>query len=89
MRPKTQSLLETLVNLTPKKDMSLLIESRGNNIISSAIMLIETIEKNYGQVFAEEMEKRLLSSIRNRNIGKFTRGAKKINETGPNKNATI
>ena len=79
MKEKTKSLLESLVDLAPSKDTSLVIENRGIHIIASAIKLIETIEENYGKDLAEDLEKRLLSSIRNKNDGKFTRATKQLN----------
>jgi hypothetical protein len=78
MNVKTKSLLESLVDLTPSKDNSLIIESRGTHVISSAISLLETISECYGQELAEELEKRMLSSIRHRNNGKFIRGIKNL-----------
>jgi hypothetical protein len=81
MKKTTKSLLESLTDLVPEKDCSLVIESRGQHIIASAITLLETIEQHYGEEFGEEMEKRLFSSIRNRNHAKFSRGIKKISES--------
>lgn len=87
MKTTTKSLLESLVELAPAQDTSLIIESRGSHIIASAIKLIETVEENFGQELAEELEKRLLSSIKNRNNGKFVRATKAlvIHTKSPNK----
>ena len=78
MKEKTDSLLESLVELSSSQDTSLIIEARGSHIIASAIKLIETVEENFGQELAEDLEKRLLSSIRNKNNGKFVRGTKSL-----------
>jgi hypothetical protein len=78
LNTKTKSLLESLVDISPSKDSSLIIESRGSHIISSAISLLETINDFYGEEKALEMEKRLLSSIRYKNAGKFTKGIRNI-----------
>jgi hypothetical protein len=78
MKETTKSLLESLVDMAPSQDTSLVIEVRGSHIIASAIQLLDTIEKNYGAQLAEDLEKRLLSSIRNRNSGKFTRATKTL-----------
>jgi hypothetical protein len=78
MNIRTKSLLESLVELSSSQDTSLIIESRGNNIISSAIALIETIQYTYGQELAEELEKRLILSIRGKNGTRFAKGAKKL-----------
>jgi len=78
MKIKTKSLLESLVELAPEKDASLVIESRGANIIASAITLIESIQEKFGEELAEDLERKLLSSIRNRNDGKFVRATKTL-----------
>lgn len=80
MNSKTKTLLEELVELAPSQDTSLVIEARGSHIIASAIKLIETVQENYGQELAEDLEKRLLSSIRNRNSGKFVRATKSLDD---------
>jgi hypothetical protein len=80
MKTDTKSLLESLIDISPSKDNSLIIESRGSHIIASAISLLETINECYGEDKALEMEKRLLSSIRYKNTGKFTRGIRNISE---------
>ena len=43
MQPKTRSLLEELDALYVQRDQRHLIENRANNIIASAIRLIEEI----------------------------------------------
>ena len=78
MNIKTKSLLESLVELAPTQDTSLIIESRGTHIIASAIQLLENVREHYGESLAEELEKRLLSSIKNRNNGKFIRATKTL-----------
>ena len=56
-----------------------IIESRGNNIISSALNLIEYIQRNYDEDKAELLEKKLLSAIRGRDNTRFSKTIKKIN----------
>lgn len=76
MNTKTKSLLESLIDISPSKDNTLIIESRGSHVIASAISLLETINDLYGEDKAAEMEKRLLSSIRCRNTERFSKGLK-------------
>ncbi len=78
MKPRTKSLLESLVELSPNQDRSLIIESRGNNLIASAIQLLDLIQEHYGEPAAQDLEKRLLSSIKNRNNGKFVRATRTL-----------
>ena len=80
MHSKTKSLLESLVELSPTRDNTNIIESRGSHIISSAIALLENISEFYGDDTALELEKRLLSSIRHRNNNKFVRGIHNLRE---------
>ncbi|VVC05195.1 Uncharacterised protein [uncultured archaeon] len=77
VKEKTKSLLESLMEF-PSQDAPLVIESRGNNIIAGAIKLIDTIEEQYGEELAENLEKRLLSSIHHRNTQKFQTGIKNL-----------
>ena len=44
MEKKTRSLLEELNSIAENKDTRLILESRANNIINSAIHLLEVIE---------------------------------------------
>ena len=78
MKTKTKSLLESLIELVPARDTALMVESRGSHIIASAIGLLESINEQYGAAAAEDLEKRLLSSIRNRNTGKFVRASRAL-----------
>ncbi len=78
MNSKTKSILESLVELAPANDTSLVIESRGTTLIHNAIQLLETVNDIYGETAAADLEKRLLSSIKNRNNKKFIRGTKSL-----------
>jgi hypothetical protein len=59
----------------------LVLESRANHIINSAINLINQIRETYDTPEAEELERRLLNSIRTQEPQKFVRGLRKINES--------
>jgi|TARA_R110000803_G_C11794345_1_gene298487 hypothetical protein len=79
MQKKTRSLLEELESIGANRDVPHIIESRGNNIISSALNLIEYIQRNYDEDKAELLEKKLLSAIRGRDNTRFSKTIKKIN----------
>jgi len=66
----------------PNRDRNLVIESRANHIISSAINLIQMIKENYDPELADELERRLINSIRGRDASKFARGLRKIRDEG-------
>jgi hypothetical protein len=56
----------------------LLIESRGNHLIAGAMNLLAGIRESYGDQVAEEMERRLISSIKNKDPQKFSRAARRL-----------
>ena len=78
MQKKTRSLLEELDTLRLHKDRENLVESRANHVITGAINLIQFIRENYDTTQAEELERRLLNSIRAQDSSKFSRGVKRL-----------
>jgi len=80
MQKKTRSLLEELQSYGENRDISHIIESRASNIITSAINLIEMIEKNYSSEKAEILERKLLSSIKSKDQARFSKALRKKNE---------
>jgi hypothetical protein len=78
LQKKTRSLLEELDSLRLHKDKENLVESRANHVISGAINLINFIRENYNKEQAEELERRLINSIRSQDTSKFSRGVKRI-----------
>jgi response regulator RpfG family c-di-GMP phosphodiesterase len=73
MQRKTKSLIEELNAIPNNRDMNHIIESRANNVISSAINLIELINKQFSKEKAELLEKKLLSSIKAKQPKKFAK----------------
>jgi hypothetical protein len=80
MHKKTKSLLEELQTFGDTRDMNHIIESRASNIITSAINLIELMEKHYPSDKAELLEKKLLSAIKSKDQARFTKSLRKKNE---------
>ena len=80
MERKTKSLLEELNSLGDKRDTKHIIESRGHNIITSAINLIELMQKHYGEEQAAILERKLLSSIKARDQARFSKSIRKNRE---------
>jgi hypothetical protein len=77
MQKRTKSLLEELDAISLNRDVPHLVESRGTHIISSAINLIELINRHYSKEKAELLEKKLLSAIKNKDQGRFSKSVKK------------
>jgi hypothetical protein len=81
MRKTTRSILQELSDLGINRDTDLVIESRGSNIIQSAINLLEQIRSNYDLETAAELERRFINSIKTSDSSKFKRGIKRIQES--------
>jgi hypothetical protein len=77
MERKTRSLLEELEALGNNRDTKHIIESRAHNIITSAINLVELINKHYDSDKAAILEKKLLSAIKNKDSDRFTKSIRK------------
>lgn len=73
-------MLDELLNMLPEKDKHLIIENRAKNVIASALHLFQSIEENFTLEEAEELEKRLLSAIKNRDENKFIRKVRQLKE---------
>jgi hypothetical protein len=73
MQKKTRSLLEELDSMYIERDQRHVIENRAANIISSAIRLLEQIDSNYSTEDAQNLQRKLLNAINQRDPGKFTR----------------
>ena len=84
MKKRTRSILEELNNLGRAQDNDLLIETSANNIIESAINLLNRIGNTYDENTAGELERRFLNSIKSGDPRKFKRGINKIIESKKN-----
>ncbi len=81
MQKKTRSLLEELQSMGNNRDINHVIESRASNIITSAINLIELMQRNFSPEKAELLEKKLLSAIKSKDQNRFSKTLRKKNET--------
>lgn len=77
MQKKTRSILEELDSIYADKfeirDRRYIVESRATNVIASAIRLIEQIESAYPADQAENLVRKLLNAMRDKDPTKFTR----------------
>ena len=81
MQRNTKSLLEELQAFGDSRDINNVIENRASNIITSAINLIELMQKHYPSDKAELLEKKLLSAIKSKDQARFSKAVRKKNET--------
>lgn len=84
MKKRTRSILEELNNLGRSRNSDHLIESSANNIIESAINLLNRISTTYDETTAGELERRFLNAIKSGDPKKFRRGMEKIIESKQN-----
>ena len=80
MQRKTRSLLEELEAIGNNRDTSHIIESRAHNIITSAINLIEMINKHYDPERAAVLERKLINAIKSKDKTRFSNSLRKPNE---------
>jgi hypothetical protein len=73
MQKKTRSLLEELDSMYVERDQRHVIETRAANVIASAIRLLEQIDSSYSTEDAQNLQRKLLNAINQRDPGKFTR----------------
>lgn len=78
MQRQTRSILDELDTLLVERDKNKLIESRASNVIAGAINLINYIKENYDTTVSEELERRLLNSIKSQDPKKFIRGIRRL-----------
>ena len=81
MKKRTRSILEELNNLHQKRDSDSFIATTGNNIIESAINLLQRINNEYDQETALDLERRFINSIKSSDPRKFRRGVSKVVES--------
>jgi hypothetical protein len=73
MQKKTRSLLEELDSMYIERDQRHVIENRASNVIASAIRLLEQIDVSYTAEDAQNLQRKLINAINQRDPGKFTR----------------
>jgi len=73
-----KSLFEELSSIAVSKDMDRIVEQKAENIIASAINLMEYINSHYDEEVASDLTKRLVNSIRTQDPRKFKRGIETV-----------
>lgn len=70
---RTKSLIEELDLFVPQRDKHQIVEARASNVIASAVNLINLISESFSEEEADELQRRLLGAIKNRDPDKFNR----------------
>lgn len=81
MKKKTKSILEELNSISDNRDNTHIVEHTALNIIASTSNLISLIRETYDEEISNDLEKRLLNSIRTGDEKKFLRGIYKTRDT--------
>jgi len=80
MKRKTRSILEEINAMSPKRDKKHIVESNGQQVILTAINLINLINESFDVETAADLNKRLINAIRTKDPRKFQRGIGRVNE---------
>jgi len=78
LQKRTRSILDELDNMLVHRDKENVVESRASNVIAGAINLINYIRENYDAGAADDLERRLINSIRAQDPQKFARGVRRL-----------
>lgn len=86
MQKKTRSILQELDSIyndryAEQSERRYIVESRANNVIASAVRLMEQIEELYDAESAENLQRKLLNAIRLRDPDKFARSVRRTDES--------
>ena len=80
MDKKFGSVIDELLDYAPSRNKELFIESRGQQVIASALNLIRLIRESFDEVTAADLSKRLVRSIVSEDQEKFCRRLRAIRE---------
>lgn len=86
MKKSTRSILEELNEISLIRNKDHLIETKGVNLVASAVNLLKLIRENYDLETAIELERRFINAIRSGDSDKFKRGMIKVHENRKPKN---
>lgn len=77
MKKRNRSLLEELNSISANHDNTYLIENTALNLIAGVQNLINLINETYDEEISNDLQKRLMNSIKSGDEKKFIRGIHK------------
>lgn len=86
MDNKVKSIIEELDRFVPQRDKHQIIEARASNVIASAMNLLNLINESFTTEEAEELNRRLINSIKNQDPDKFNRKIREFRKIEESKN---
>lgn len=81
MEKKLRGIIDELLDYTPPRDKELFIESRGQQVIASALHLIRLIRESFSADVADDLSRRLVRSIASEDPEKFSRRLRSLRES--------
>lgn len=81
MQKKTRGLLAELDSHIMEREPHNFVESKASNIIRGAINLLQYIKENFDAETADELERRMLGSIKAHDPAKFSRAIHRLRES--------
>lgn len=81
MQRKTRGLLAELDTHIMEREPHNFVESKASNIIRGAINLLQYIRENFDVATAEELERRMIGSIKSHDPAKFSRAIHRLRES--------
>ena len=78
---KLRGIIDELLDYAPPRDKELFIESRGQQVIASALHLIRLIRESFDEDVAGDLSRRLLRAIAHEDPEKFSRRLRSIRES--------
>ena len=69
----TKTILQELSTIGVNKNPEMIVLTRGSNLIESVINLLELVYSTYPENVAEKVERKILNSIKARDVTKFKR----------------
>jgi uncharacterized protein (UPF0305 family) len=89
MDERTKNIIEELDRFVPQKDKHQIIEARASNIIASAINLVTLINETFDSEISEELNKRLVNAIKNKDPQKFNRKIREYRKLEENRRLNV
>ncbi len=84
MDKKFSGIVDEMLDYAPSKNKELFIESRGQQVIASALNLMRLIRESFEPEIATDLTKRLVRAIAQEDQRKFTRRLRALREAKGN-----
>lgn len=81
MDKRFRSIVDELLDYAPMQNRDLFIESRGQQVIASALNLVRLIKESYHEDIADDLTRRLVRAISTGDEEKFRRRLRAMRES--------